>query len=366
MILKVFVFWRIGLLIVAYLGSLTFAKIANGSPGAIGEGKAFNYWLSWAQWDGGHYIEIIKNGYENVGNIAFMPLFPIFTKVSSIFFAGNYLVSGLFLSNFCFLLFLYTIFRFVAANYSKKLARDIIFIYILFPTSFFAVSFYAEGLYLLLASLAFLYYSKNKSVLMAIFASLSVVTRLVGTVIIFSLILGNIRQFIEDKKNTHIKNVFILLSLSLISVFFIFYYQLAPYNRNILSLISVQTFWGREIIDPITTFTSYVIPIIFYEKRPLMDYMDLAFTIIPLTFLIIYAKKLKTSLWIYSILSILIPASTDTLSGMPRYLLGSFGFFIVFGQYLQTKPKLKQGYFLVSLLLQIFLLIRFINGYWVS
>src|SRR3989338_7087953 len=102
MIVKIFLFWRIGLFLITYLGSQTFPLVANSGIGAIGPGKTFNFWASWAQWDGGHYLNIAKYGYPLNSDFAFFPVYPSLIRFITLFFQNNYLLSGLLVSNITF------------------------------------------------------------------------------------------------------------------------------------------------------------------------------------------------------------------------------------------------------------------------
>lgn len=360
---KVFIYWRLGLFLVAFLSSLAIVKIANGGPGAIGPNTNFNYWLSWAQWDGGHYLEIIQNGYQVPSDSAFFPLYPITVKLLSTVTFGNFILSGLLISNISFLLFLFVSAKLFKMHYPQKLAQNTLFAYIFYPATFFAVSFYSEGLYLLFCSLAYLYYYEKKYTLAFFLTSVSAVTRPFGILLAVALLTAYLIS------NIKYKNPIIFLDFSkhfLTAVFLpVIYLTFLLFKfQSPLTFFSVQGLWGREASDPISTIFSYIVPILTLEKRPLLDYLELFIFLSFLTILILGTKKIKTGYWIYSMLVILIPASTGTLSSIPRYAISSIGVFMLIGDYLTSHPKLRPFIFTGFLTLQILLLARFINGYW--
>src|SRR3989344_3647967 len=106
MILKIFLFWRFGLILVTYLGVLAIPLIANQGLGAVGESKSFSYLASWAQWDGGHYYQIAKAGYQTISDSAFFLLYPLLIRILKYLTFGNLIVSGLLISNIASLIFL--------------------------------------------------------------------------------------------------------------------------------------------------------------------------------------------------------------------------------------------------------------------
>ena len=189
------------------------------------------------------------------------------------------------------------------------------------------------------------------------------VTRPFGILLAASLLTSYILKNLEDKK-THLifnfsKYLIICAFLPALYLKFLFAKFGSPF-----AFFSVQGMWGREAADPMSTVALYIVPMLTLQSRPLVDYFDFLVFISFLLILILGTKKLKTSYWIYSMLVILIPASTGTLSSIPRYALSAIGVFILIGNYITLHPKLKPVLFTGFLALQVFLLVRFINGYW--
>lgn len=365
MILKIFLYWRLCLFAVAFLGALAFTQIPNGAFGAISPNKSFDYWLSWAQWDGGHYLKIAQEGYLDFKNIAFFPLYPFLTKSLSLLIGNNLLLTGLIIANVSFFSFLIFFNKFVSWKFSNSIAKNAIITYFLFPTSFFAVAYYSEGLYLLLSTSAFMFFYKKKYLICAISLALCTLTRNTG-LLLFIALAADLSMRLKDQK-PQVSQLFKFLLFTLVALApFTLYciYLITTYGKGPLDFIAVQAYWGREVIDPITTVFSYIWSMVTFQARPLLDYIDLFFTIVFFAFLIWKISKLPRAIWIYSMLVILIPASTGTLTSMPRYLLASVGAFILIGDLVTRYQRFKIVIWSVFLSLQIFLLVRFINGYW--
>src|SRR3989344_9625617 len=187
MIVKLFLFWRIGLFWFTFLGSMVLPLAANTSPGAIALGKSFDYWLSWAQWDGGNYLEIAANGYYNSQSFAFAPLFPFAAKAASLLFFGNIFWAGLLVSNAAFLAFLLLFYKYLTDNYQKNVANSTLITFLLFPTAFFGVAFYSESLFLLFTIIALIYISEKKFTRSALVIALASITRFIGIFLVISL-----------------------------------------------------------------------------------------------------------------------------------------------------------------------------------
>lgn len=362
-IAKIFVFWRFGLLTITYLGSLTFPLVENEAVGAIGPGKQFNYWASWAQWDGGHYLDIATSGYSSLNDYVFFPLFPAVVRMISQIFNFDLIASGLLVTNLAFIIFLFVFFRLVSSKFNQQIAYNSAITLMVFPTSFFATAYYSESIFLLLTALAFFFLHQKNMTAAAVVASFASLTRLIGSILIVSIFYAYFSSIKFNIKSLNIKFLHACMALFGISIYSI--YLLANLNNPVIFLTS-QSIWQRSVTDPVSTISSYFWPLITNQFRPFNDWLDLAVTLLFLTVLILGIKKISSSLWIFSMLAILIPASSGTLTSMPRYLLASLGTFIIIAQYLTDRPSLKYIVWTISLLLQIFFAVRFINGYWVA
>lgn len=363
MILKIFLFWRLGLFLVTYIGSITFPLVANSGLGAVGEGKNFNYWASWAQWDGGHYFNIAKHGYQILSDFAFLPLYPFLVKLFGIFTLKNYLFSGLIISNISLLLFLIFFFKLIKEKYGKNIAYSSIISFLVFPTTFFTVAFYSESVFLLLTVLVFWFLTKKRFIFASIFVMFAVFTRFIGLFLVISILYAYFSavKFNLKKVDRRFLYIFIpLLGFAIYNLWLFFHFH------DPFLFLTSQKYWGRSVIDPASTIFSYIWAHLTGEGRPINDYFDLASTVLFLTILALGSKKIPSSWWIFSVLVILVPASTGTLTSMPRYLLPSLGTFVILGNFLEKKYNLRIIIWGLSLFVQSFLAVLFINGYWVA
>lgn len=362
-ILKLFLFWRLGLLAVTYLGSLTFSQVANQGIGAVSNNRPFDFWASWAQWDGGYYYNIAKSGYSTLEDFAFFPLYPILIKIISLIISLDILFLGLLISNLAFLIFLYLLYKLVNLRFNKKIARTTIITLLFFPTTFYAVALYSESIFLMLVVSAFLTLWQKKYLMASVAISLASLTRGAGVFLIISLIYSYLSHINFALKKVNTKMLHLVPSVLGIALYMIY---LAATTNDPFKFLNVQDLWQRSITDPVSTIASYLWSLLTMQAQPINVWLDLGFTLLFLTVLILGARKIPSSLWIFSMFAILIPSATGTLTSMPRYLLSSLGAFIIIGQFLEERPKLKIPIWTISILLQIFFAVRFINGYWVA
>lgn len=362
MILKLLIllfFWRVGLLAVSYLGTGIFPKISNSGPGAISINENFDFWSSHAQWDGGHFLRIIDKGYTSDQDFAFFPLFPLLIDFFNNFY-DNPLIWGLALTHISFVLFLVVFYKYLEKRSTQKTALASIITFITFPTTFFAVSLYSESLFLLFAALTFFFLSKKQFLKAAIAVSLASLTRLVGMTLAISLFYS----YLTRSGLTKVKNGLLVLFLSLAGIVIYSLFLQVNFGDPFKYLTS-QSFWQREVADPVTTVLSYLPGVLTFRSFP-NDYLDLFLTLLFIVILIMGARKIPSSLWIFSLLVILIPASTGTLSSMPRYLLASLGVFAIAGQYFEKNWRLAIILWSLSLAAQAILFSLFLTGHWVA
>lgn len=359
MILKVFIFWRISLFALTYLGSIIFPKVANGGIGAIGPGKTFDFISSWAQWDGGHFINIARFGYFNPQEYAFFPLLPNLIRFVSIFTFGNLVLAGLIVTNVSFFAFLIIFHKLVKKKFGGQIANISIFTFLTFPTAFFGVAVYSESIFLLLACLT-LYFLENKKLLAAAIASgLATATRLVGIFLVIPFItsLMSLRSAGWRRSNP------LLLPLSVSGLFLYSLYLYLKFGDPFY-FSTMESVWHRSYVNPLSTIYSYLTINIF--NKPFNDYLDIVSTIGFIVILALGFRKIPKAWWFYSLLVVLVPASSGTLTSMPRYVLSAFPVFILLGIYLKDRLILKTITWGIFLVVQVALAIMFVNGFWTA
>ena len=372
-IIFLFVAWRLFLFV-----PLILAQIF------LGYRKGFDYtspsyWSSishflvapWGNFDGVYYLIIAGGGYT-VDNAGFFPLFPlIINAVSSVFgsvqafdlrqyFAALILVSIFFASA---LLFIY---KLVRLDYDSNVAMLTIIFILIFPTSFFFASIYSESLFLLLTILSFYFARKKKWILASIFASLLTATRIVGIAILPALIF----EFIKVEKKFSSKALSLLLIP--LGVLGYMYFNFLQWG-NTLQFIKAQGNLQNErsveqiILFPQTIFRYFKIltsvsPSIYEWWIALLEISAFVFAAVLLY--IAWKKKIRTSYLIFSIAAFLIPASSGTFTGLPRYVLILFPIFIALA--LVKNKILKISYAIIAIILLFILFALFSKGYYVS
>lgn len=331
------------LLFITFLGLSTF-------PSPID----LDYWIRWANWDGGHFRGIAENNYLPQQTV-FFPLYPMLIKFL-MFFNIPSLWGGLIISNFATILALFFLYKLVLLDFSDKIAKRAVFALLIFPTSFYLGAVYSESLFLLLTLSSFYFMRTNKIFWAAILGTGTLATRLAGIAVFFALI--------NYKKIFSIKNFILTLMLLPIPIYMLFQ---QTFFQNPFGFLTNESQWQRHLTFPLKPFLSYVKYLILTGfqvgnmPRSLLEFLFFSGGLVGLYFSF---KKLPLSYSIYFLISLILPTFSGTLIAMPRYMLTIFPIFILLG--LIENELIQKIGIIISILLLSAYAILFINGYWVT
>ena len=325
----------------------------------------------WGNFDGVYYLLIAENGYTV--NPGFFPLFPILINLASSVFGVTiefdsiqYFIA-LFLVSLFFLCALIMFYKLAKLDYKKNIAMWGIVFILVFPTSFFFAAIYSESLFLLLSILSF-YFARKKNWLMAsIFGMLLTVTRPVG-IAIFPAILY---EFYISEKSFLKKKALLLLAIPLGLIAYAIY-NLVKWGNALYFIQAQGNFQNNREVGGIVLFPQTIFRYlkIFFTVSPgqyewfvaLLEFS--AFIFASVMIYIAWQKKVRFSYVIFAIIALLIPISTGTFSGLPRYVLILFPIFIALA--LVKNKFLKLVYAVISIILLFLLLMLFSKGYFVA
>lgn len=340
--------WYFGVFIIAYLG---FLFIPNSN--------LFNqgFFSSFANWDGGHYLGIAEFGYSDVNTYqyAFFPLYPLVIRGLT-FLTRNYLLSALlisFISSYFGVLLFY---KLVKSEFNQKIAKKSVIYLFIFPTSFFFVTAYSEGLFFLLSVSTFYALYKKRLLLATVFAFLATLTRFSGLAVALSLLI-----FVLYKYKFNQKTWFVIFAPLGIFIYMIF---LHLQMGNALFFIEAEKHWGREIAVPGTNLLYLWLGILNKIEAWQSLIIDLIITMFGIGIVFRTIRFLPLQYVLYGLFSILIPLFTTSLVSFPRFLLPVFPIFIMLG--LIKNKRFEKIYLLFSGVFLIVFIVMFINGYWVS
>jgi len=335
---------------------------------------------SFANFDGVHYVLIADSGYFHYQE-TFFPLYPLFIRYLSPIFGNDFIVSGLVISNLCFIAGIFVFIKYLQKFLSSKLETvgfwTVLFL-LTFPTSFFFNSLYTEGLFFLLFISSLYLFEKKRYLPAAVLSFLTALTRLTG---IFLIIPFAIRLFQTRKQKKSPNTKYLILNIlapiaGLLS--YSFYLWKAVGVNDPLAFIHYQSAFnanrsaGKIITLPQVIYRYFKI---FITAAPnyqyfisLLEFVVFFFILTLLILDLIKSYKNKSQarigLNLFSLANLILPTMSGTLSSIPRYALMSISAFIYLGE-IKSKT-LKISLAVVFFILRIILLGMFIQGYFVS
>ncbi|PIV08198.1 hypothetical protein COS52_03970 [Candidatus Roizmanbacteria bacterium CG03_land_8_20_14_0_80_39_12] len=319
-----------------------------------------------ANFDGVHYLAIAQNGYTN--NMRFMPLYPLVIHLVKkiAFFIPHYWI-GFFISLFFFIGSIIYLIKLLRFDYSNNRIRIIILALIVFPTSFFFLTVYSESLFLFL-TVASLYYARKEkwylATFLGFFASL---TRIVGFLIVVPLVI----EFFSQHKIKKTHHLLALLFVPLGTLLYAIYNYMRWNNPLLFIQAHSQLSNGRSstslVFFPQTLYRYFkmltTVSVSLWEwKIALLEVACFSFAVGGIY--ILRKQKVRLSYIVYTLVNLLIPASTGTFTGLPRYIIVLFPLFLVFSS---IKNRVALISILVaSFILQLILFLYFSRGYYVA
>jgi hypothetical protein len=141
------------------------------------------------RWDSVYYVQIARDGYTQVKQAGFFPLYPLLTGALDDI-TGSTVIAGVLISGVAFVAALVLYRRLaVLETGSDAVARRAVWLLALFPASLFFSAVYTEGLFLLLSVGAFYAARKGHWASAGIIGGLAAATRNVGVMLLVPLAL---------------------------------------------------------------------------------------------------------------------------------------------------------------------------------
>ena len=313
--------WRIALFLFLFL-ALNFVPLQQNFLGGGMQRYLSNPWLwSWINFDGEHYLSLVKVGYQPLTYFYF-PVFPMVTRfIGNILGDGEKALSGLLVSNISFVVGLVGFYKLILLDFDRKVAKAAIFLLLFFPTSFFFASYYTESLFFALVVWFFYFMRVKKWFMVVVLGSLASATRIIGATLLVPFGLMGYMYFLQQKTGD---------ALAFMHDITIFGDQ-----RSSKLILLPQVFY-RYFVRIIPSLDYSYFPVVF------STFLEIFIAVLFLVLLIAGIKKIRSSYLIYGALAYLIPSLSGSFSSFPRYALVIFPVFITGAIYFLKLPKLLQ------------------------
>ncbi len=348
-----FVVTRLVMLVAVVLADLLLPRAYDLPYWQSGAGRwFFDYW---ARWDSTFYLGIADAGYffmpGQQGAVAFFPLYPLLVAVLKVF-TGSGLAAGVIVSNLSFLSALIFLYRLAEDELSSaRLAGKTVFLLAAFPTAFIFSAVYAESTFLLF-SVGTVYFARHRAwAWAALFGLLCTACRIVG-VLVWGIVLlewlsvhgwrfgamhrraawaGAWRGLRSDTRS--------LLTICMIPVGLLSYMLFLWLKfGDPVAFWTTQRAWGRQMGEPLTIFSGAARNMLKIDLTMVnISYLDLLNLIafaVGIAMAVAVWRKLGESFAIYTVFSLLIPASSG-IGSMSRYILAVFPLFMMLSIWVQ-------------------------------
>lgn len=380
-ILIYFTIWRSSLILIAFFAVL-FIPVFGGMFPYADKVLIPTHLPSWiwgfGNFDGVHYIKIAEEGYKAQFTQAFFPLFPLIISILGYglmtFFNFHlaFFIAGILVANISFVLSLYFLLKLFNLDYKRELSLKSIYLLISFPTAFYFSSIYTEATFLLFVVLSLLFMRKKNFLSSGIFISLASATKVIGFLLIPTLLLEIYLTYKNDELKESIKFIKAVIGLIIapMGILSYMYYLKINFGSPFYFITSQSAFGTERSVESLV-----LLPQVFFRYLKIFittpinsgvffnAFLEFSFSVFILTLLIIFMRRVRLSYWFFTALNFILPTLTGTLLSMPRFVLMSF---LIFPLVVEKLGKYYISLVIFFLILQIILFTLFIRGYWVA
>ncbi len=315
-----------------------------------------NYFPVWNRWDGPHYIDIARNGYQTSGEsalfIVFYPLYPFLVKLTALL-VSDFTIAIILVSLFFAFVAAIFLFELTLLDFNKHTAILSVWFLNIFPLSYFLQASYTESLFLALSLATIYFFRARKFKFSLLFGILSSLTRING------LLLPPI-LFLEGKFNK--KELLPILFTPLGFMIYLginYYYFHEPFYffKPLLNNWYKRSEWPwvgiMNAIHSVPATSNSNFYIFFSEVVAI-------FFLLAMTIYVFF--KVKYSYGVYMLLNFLLITSTSFILSAPRYSLILFPMYIAFAKINHQKILILIS--LVFLLFLFFMTWVYTQGKW--
>jgi len=350
--------------------------------------KFVNVWL---RWDTGWYLKIAAFGYSPDDNsTVFMPLFPLLTRGLGGLLGGNYLLAALLVTNLCALAALILLYEIaLQEGLAPESAHRSLLFYLSFPTAFFLLAAYTEAPFLAALFAAWLLARRGYWLAAGLLAAAATLVRMQGvmmTAVLGWAFLAECAGASRGKPLEQLRRIWGLLTTRpgwcsllvrlkrpdwlgvLLPLAAFGGYNLWLESAGMTSVTgALQTGWGNATVPPWIGVWMFL-QRLFTAPRVFVDFLDGPLFLLAVCLSVYGLFRLDPALSLYTWLTlsmILMGGSTPhLLDSFSRYFMGLFPLFLLLGQ--MRPPLVRLAVWALSLCLQTFLVLAFLDWRWVA
>lgn len=337
---------------------------------------------NWQRWDALWYQHIAQTGYQaNNGSTAFFPLYPALSRITSFALLGNIVLAELAVAAGAFVAGMWLLWKLTALELPSLLANEkgerqplvlsrqaarvpllTVLLTALFPTGFFFLAPYTEGLFLLLTLASFWLARRGQLWAAGGIGFLAGLTRTQGIFLVLPLAYEHLRQrgsiqWLSGRGGHPPSSSLLAATLPAAGVAAFYIFQIAFVGEH-QSGLGAQALWGYQITAPwdaLAASLKFISTV--NDSRAQIETFNLICLLAFSGVAVAAARRLPLAYTLYSLPSLALLFTRDMyfspLMSVSRYVLVVFPCFMMVAFWLRDRPKLAGAWLILSVLVQL-------------
>jgi len=333
---------------------------------------------AWYHFDGIAYVNVASRGYSLPQDTVFFPLWPLLIRLVGFLLGStiaSYHIASLLLANLFFYLALVVLYQLLSEDFEPTVAKNALFYLAFYPYALFFFAGYTESLFLLLCLAVFFFLRHERWWLAGLCGFLAALTRSPGVLLAVPFLMIFLQRFWLDMQiawQQKLRALFPIVLIPLgVGVFML--YLWATKGDALAFSTEEALFWHRHLTFPIVSII-LALQALFHpasQELGFLNFLDLAFTLVPLAILIIGWKRLPLHYSLFAailgIFSLSYPQGTvEPLTAAPRYLMVIFPILAILALWGSKRQAIDRMVICASLPLFAINTVLFISHYWVA
>jgi len=311
----------------------------------------------WQRYDALWYQQIATHGYAaGDSTVAFYPLYPLLSRITSLLFGGQVVVAELLVSSVAFTVGMWLLYKVARLDAGPFAAQLVILLTAFSPVGFFLLAPFTESLYLVLSLAAFWFARNGRPWAAGVAGFAAGLTRVQGVFLVLPLAYEYVRQRRRQGHKLLSIDSIDLVAAALPGLGFL---TVLAYDRLFVSArvspVGAEANWGSRFALPWNSISSSVSHIVAASDA--VELLNLV-CLIGFGLLALWAaRKLPLSYTLYTLPYLALLFTHDSyyspLMSTSRYVLVLFPCFIGLAMWLVRRPWLAAGALVTSVLLQV-------------
>lgn len=321
----------------------------------------------WRHWDAGIFSTIADNGYVNTsaGATAFGPVLPYSMRAVARVLHVNTLTAGMLITNTCLIAALAVLFRYVEESHGRRGAATTVTVLLLWPTSFFLVTPYAEPLVLLFGVAAFMQARHGRWGLAGLSAAVAVMSKPLMALALLGLLWDCIveRRHLARRQLARDTALLLLPTVVALGAWTLYLHHLVG---DAFAFVHAQQFYGRSLAGPwslLSRTAGDLVHLRFLDtpQASAMEPFDVLTVLLVIAAAVYWWRARVRAYSVFLAAEAIVFLSGGILMAETREMLALFPVFIAGAMLVTRRPSLERVYSPAGAVTGVWLVIRFVH-----